>query len=134
MSNQSAKADRGKLRLSLVPPEIIWDVAVIREYGNLKYHDSENWRGVEVERYRDAAYRHFLRYLDDPHGVDEESGLPHLWHWACNVAFLCALESGGLPDPCEVEIKLPGEQASPRSVGITFADELSERRYNNATD
>ena len=55
MGNQSAKADRGKLRLSLVPPEIIWDVAVIREYGNLKYHDSENWRGVEVERYRDAA-------------------------------------------------------------------------------
>lgn len=23
---------------------------------------------------------------------DEDSGLPHLWHIACNVAFLCELD------------------------------------------
>lgn len=87
-----AKADEGKPRLSLVPRKIIWAIAAIREYGNKKYGDPENWRKVEPERYRDAAYRHFMRYLDDPTGVDEESGLPHLWHLACNVAFLCELE------------------------------------------
>lgn len=90
--NQTAKADEGKPRLTLVPRRIIWAIATIREYGNRKYHDPENWRQVEKERYRDAAYRHFMKYLDDPEGCDEESGLPHLWHLACNIAFLCEME------------------------------------------
>lgn len=87
-----AKDDSGKRKLSLVPRKIIWDIAAIREYGNVKYGDPDNWRKVEPERYRDAAFRHFLKYLDDPNGVDEESGLPHLWHLACNIAFLCEME------------------------------------------
>lgn len=90
--NQQAKADAGKPRLSLVPSEIIRNIAIIREYGTQKYGDPVNWRKVEPERYRDAAYRHLLAYIDDPASVDEESGLPHLWHLACNVAFLCELE------------------------------------------
>lgn len=90
--NQEAKADAGKLQLTLVPRRIIWDIAAIRRYGNIKYHDPENWRQVEPQRYRDAAFRHFMKYLDDPAGVDEESGLPHLWHLACNIAFLCEME------------------------------------------
>ena len=89
---QAAKTDAGKLQLTLVPREIIRAIAAIRMYGNAKYHDPENWRTVEPERYRDAAFRHFLAYLDDPQGVDEESGLPHLWHLACNVAFLVEME------------------------------------------
>lgn len=89
---QKAKADAGKPRLTLVPRKIIWFVAKIREYGNRKYGDPENWRKVDIQRYRDAAYRHFMAYLDDPHGVDEESGMPHLWHLACNIAFLCEME------------------------------------------
>ena len=95
-NKQEAKADAGKPRLSLVPRKIIWDIAAVREYGNKKYGDPNNWRRVEVERYRDALYRHFMRYLDDPDGVDEESGLPHLWHVACNIAFLC--EMGEIKD------------------------------------
>lgn len=93
MNKQEAKADAGKLRLTLVPRGIIRAVAAIREYGCAKYHDPENWRQVEPQRYRDAAFRHFMAYLDDPQGVDEESGLPHLWHLACNIAFLIEMES-----------------------------------------
>lgn len=94
MDNQKAKADAGKLKLTLVPRQIIRDIATIRMYGNAKYPDGgpDNWKRVEVERYRDAAFRHFLAYLDDPEGVDEESGYPHLWHLACNIAFLCEKE------------------------------------------
>lgn len=91
-NTQTAKADVGKPRLTLVPRRIIWTIARIREYGNRKYKDPDNWKQVEPQRYRDAAYRHFMAYLDDPHGVDEESGLPHLWHLACNIAFLCEME------------------------------------------
>lgn len=92
--NQTAKADYGKEELTLVPRRIIHDICAIRMYGNEKYHDPENWRKVEPERYRNAAFRHFLAYLDDPKGVDKESGFPHLWHLACNIAFLCEMEDG----------------------------------------
>ena len=90
--DQSIKADAGKPRLSLVPRKIIWAIAKIREYGTNKYGSSENWKAVDIQRYRDAAYRHFMAYLDNPKGKDLESGLYHLWHLACNVAFLCELE------------------------------------------
>ena len=89
MNDQTAKADAGKAQLTLVPRKIIWDIAAIREYGNEKYGDPENWRQVSDERYRNAAFRHFLAYLDDPNSVDQESGMPHLWHLACNIVFLC---------------------------------------------
>lgn len=94
MSDQKAKADAGKLRLTLVPRQMIWDVAEIREYGCEKYPDGgvDNWKQVEPERYRDAAFRHFMAYLDNPKGLDTESGKSHLKHLACNIAFLCELE------------------------------------------
>jgi hypothetical protein len=88
------KADYGKAKISLVPTRIIWDIAAIREYGNNKYPEGgpDNWTKVEKQRYRDAMCRHLLGYLDEPHSIDEESGFPHLWHLACNVAFLCEME------------------------------------------
>lgn len=93
MNNQEVKQDAGKLQLTLVPREIIRAVARVRMYAvSTKYKDPDNWKLVEVERYRDATFRHFLAYLDDPYGVDEESGLKHLDHLACNIAFLCELE------------------------------------------
>lgn len=92
--DQKAKADAGKPKLTLVPRQIIFDIAAIREYGNRKYPDGgvDNWKEVDVQRYRDAAFRHFMAYLDDPTGIDEESGLPHRWHLECNLAFLAELE------------------------------------------
>lgn len=95
MSDQTIKADAGKPRLSLVPTEIINQIARVREYGINKYPNGgpNNWKKVELDRYRDAAYRHLLAYIANPKEVDEESGLPHLAHLACNVAFLCELEA-----------------------------------------
>ena len=89
---QQAKADAGKPRLTLVPPEIIWAIAEVREYGCRKYGDPENWKKVSPQRYRDAMFRHMMAYLAAYHGKDPESGLPHLWHCATNIAFLCAME------------------------------------------
>lgn len=88
--NDANKFDGGKLRLSLVPPELIEAVAKIREYGCKKYGDSDSWKKVEPQRYKDALYRHLLA---DARGekTDAESGLPHIWHAACNIAFICAL-------------------------------------------
>lgn len=96
--SQEAKADSGKPKLTLVPDQIIYDIAEVREYGNRKYGDPDNWRTVEIERYRDAAFRHFLAYIREPDGKDEESGIEHLKHLACNIAFLCALEKNKKED------------------------------------
>ena len=90
---QEAKADQGKVRPTLVPTSLVLAVAAIREYGCKKYHDPDNWRRVEPQRYRDALYRHLLAYFAGEE-TDEESGLPHLWHAACNIAFLIELEGG----------------------------------------
>lgn len=92
--DQKIKADAGKPKLTLVPHQILYDIARVREYGNTKYPEGgkDNWKKVEIERYRDAAFRHFLLYLQEPKGLDRESGLPHLSHLACNIAFLCELE------------------------------------------
>lgn len=92
MNKQEAKADAGKLRLTLVPRGIIRAIAYVRQFGVEKYKDPDNWKQVEPQRYRDALCRHLLAYLDDPKSKDEESSLPHLWHAACNIAFLIEME------------------------------------------
>lgn len=92
MNDQNCKKDAGKPQLTLVPQQIIYDIARVREFGIEKYHERDSWKRVDIQRYRDAAYRHFLAYLADPQGVDEESGLTHLSHLACNIAFLCDME------------------------------------------
>ena len=94
MRDQNIKADGGKPQVRFVPSQIVRDIARVREYGIEKYKDPDNWKKVEIERYIDAMYRHVLEYIDDPDGFDSESGLPHLWHVACNVAFLCELKKG----------------------------------------
>lgn len=87
MCDQAIKADAGKLRLTLVPPSLTRAVAAILGYGITKYGRAESWREVGPERYKDALYRHWLAYLSGEEN-DPESGYPHLWHLACNAAFL----------------------------------------------
>ena len=91
--NQSteAKKDTGKPHPSYVPVELIKEVMAIREMGTAKYGSPDNWKKVSIERYHDAMLRHVLACWEDPFSVDEESGLLHLSHIACNVAFMLAL-------------------------------------------
>jgi len=88
MSDQKLKMDAGKLRLTLVPTEPIRAIARVMHNGLDKGYTEGSWREVECPRLRDALYRHFLDYLDDPYGADEESGLPHLEHLLWNAAAL----------------------------------------------
>ena len=95
--SDNLKFDDNKPRLDLVPPELIEAVGIVRTYGVSKYGDSESWKQVEPHRYRAALMRHMCLYIKEPDGVDKESGLPHLWHIACNVAFLIALNADKCP-------------------------------------
>lgn len=81
----------GKLRLSLVPIEGIRAVAQVMQTALSKYK-AGSWRYVPPEMYKDAAFRHLLKCIEDPLGKDEESGLPHSAHLAACGLILAALE------------------------------------------
>lgn len=94
--DQEAKADVGKLPVNLVPTQIVRDIAEVRQYGNEKYGDPNNWRKVAKLRYVAALERHLLAYKDylngDDDGFDKESEIEHHKHMACNMAFICEME------------------------------------------
>ena len=49
--DQQAKSDAGKPHPSYVPVSLINAVMAVREHGNRKYGDPDNWKQVEPERY-----------------------------------------------------------------------------------
>lgn len=88
LDSQEAKHDHGKLEISLVPPAIIEAVAEVRMYGTSKYGDRDNWLEVEKQRYIDALLRHTVEFMRDYGSKDDESGIEHIKHMACNIAFI----------------------------------------------
>lgn len=90
-TDQSKKADANKMRASIIPLDILTAIAAVREYGIEKYNTVDGWKEVKAVRYYDALFRHMIAMQGNLNAVDEESGLLHLWHVACNAAFLCAL-------------------------------------------
>jgi Domain of unknown function (DUF5664) len=97
--SEGKKFDGGKPKLAMVLGYFSNAIRLLGEvgtYGNKKYasgyHD-HNWMEVEnaVERYRDAAARHFLSYLGGEK-IDTESGLPHLSHASWNLNALTEIE------------------------------------------
>ena len=87
-NNQPAKQDNGKPIYTHVPVGVIKAVEKVRAYGNAKYHSPDNWKQVESQRYWDATVRHVIGAWDDYTAIDPESGLPHIYHALCNLAFL----------------------------------------------
>ena len=90
--DQQAKADQGKPCPSLCLVSLIDAVTAVRMFGLKKYHDPDSWKQVEPERYHQAMLRHILAAWNDPYKRDPESGLPHIAHVACNIAFLLEMK------------------------------------------
>lgn len=98
-TDYTIKYDQNKPKLSQFPREAMEAVAEVMEYGARKY-GSGTWSRVEAQRYVDAAARHLYAMQDiDENGrecinlskIDEESGLEHLYHLACNVVYAVAI-------------------------------------------
>lgn len=85
--DQSVKHDGGKRRLELIPTTAYEALGDVLTYGAKLYGDN-TWNRVDRERYVGALLRHLCLYLDDPLGVDKESGLPHIDHVFTNAMFL----------------------------------------------
>lgn len=91
------KNDKGKTRLDLVPTTIIEAIGEVMTDA-LRIYTEGSWRYVEKWRFRAAAFRHWLKYMRDPRMLDDDSGLPHLYHVATNIAFLIELEGYDVRD------------------------------------
>lgn len=86
------KHDEHKNRLDLIEPQFIEGVGDVLTFGANKY-EPNNWQNVDdaENRYYAAAMRHLLAWRRGEK-TDEESGLSHLKHAACNLMFLLHFE------------------------------------------
>lgn len=88
------KDDRGKVRMELIPPELLEAVGDILTFGAEKYAD-RNWEyGMKWSRPFGALMRHMWAWWRGENN-DPETGRSHLWHAACCIAFLVAYEARG---------------------------------------
>lgn len=104
-SNSGQKFDQGKLRYDLIPPEPLEAMASVLTHGAEKYAP-DNWKQVPhaVERYQSAMWRHFQAWRKGE-TLDPDSGLPHLHHALCNLAFLVWFEEHPAPESPETTSK-----------------------------
>jgi len=101
MHKEGLKFDEGKVRIELVPSEIIYAIAKILTFGAQKY-DDRNWElGMKWSRVFGACMRHMWCWWAGKGPTtknfvfgetDEETGYSHLWHAACCIAFLVTYE------------------------------------------
>lgn len=109
------KHDAGKAPLSLIPHESLTGTAEVLAFGAKKYA-AHNWRGgFHWSRLTDAALRHITAF-NSGEDTDPESGLSHIDHAACCIAFLQAHIKSKLgkddrykavPDPVQLPLALP---------------------------
>jgi len=83
---EGLKYDEDKLRWDLLPYDALEKIVEILTYGAKKYSPN-NWQKVESNRYYAAMMRHMVAELKGE-DCDQESGLLHLSHLACNAIFL----------------------------------------------
>lgn len=82
------KFDGGKLRYGLTPPLAFAEMVKVLTFGAEKY-EPDNWKKVPESktRYFDALERHVWAWKMGEQ-IDPESGIHHLAHAMCCLAFL----------------------------------------------
>lgn len=112
------KFDGQKPKMDLLfdgTPNALLEVGKVLTFGAKKYA-AHNWKQVEggTTRYKAALIRHLLAQSAGEK-VDQDSGLPHLAHIACNALFLLELE---LNDNERKETKEDNTEIAGAAVGV----------------
>jgi hypothetical protein len=88
---EGCKDDQEKLPYHLLPPELMEGVATVLQFGARKYAP-RNWElGMSWSRPFSALMRHMWAWWRGEK-ADPETGMSHLWHAGCCLAFLIAYE------------------------------------------
>lgn len=84
------KYDNGKVDLSILPFESLERVSRVMMFGEEKY-GRDNWRHLEDpdKRLMKAMLRHISEIIKG-NRYDNETGMEHIAHVACNALFLCS--------------------------------------------
>ncbi len=91
MSEGGTKNDKGKVRVDLVHPLFIVQIARVMEHGAEKYTEWDWTKGFKWTRLYASTLRHLYAWFCGE-DLDPESGLPHLSHAAANLMMLSGLE------------------------------------------
>ena len=96
-TDKGLKYDGEKVRMDLLEPSVLVEEAKVLTYGALKY-EAWNWaQGINEDRLYGAALRH-LAAAASGETFDPESGLYHLAHARCMLAFWLAGKLSERPD------------------------------------
>lgn len=88
---EGVKHDQGKEPFQLLPPELLFSVSEVLRFGAEKYAP-RNWeKGMHWSRVFGSLMRHMWRWWGGE-SRDDETGLSHLAHAGCCLAFLIAYE------------------------------------------
>lgn len=88
-TTEAVRYNQDKLRYDLIPPEFVTAIAEVFTFGAQKYTPN-NWKGFtpeQREEIKGSLLRHIYAYLEGEEN-DPESGLSHLAHAGCNLAFM----------------------------------------------
>ena len=121
--SQPQKFDGGKIRLELIPPEWTWGVGAVLTFGAQKYA-AGNWatgNGFEWSRLIGATERHLTAFKSGEN-LDPESGLSHLYHAGCMLAFLAAHVERGRGVDDRIAIGVQRAVADMATAGVSSAD------------
>ena len=95
MTEVGRKDDQDKIRMDLIPSELLIATATILTFGARKY-SARNWeKGMSWGRVYGALQRHLWAWWGGDN-TDGETGHSHLWHAACCLCFLIAYEARGI--------------------------------------
>ena len=86
---KGVKHDQGKDQWHLLPLSVLHGIVKVMTYGATKY-SPDGWKTVEdgEKRYYSAFKRHFYAHHCGE-WLDEESGLPHIFHAATDILMWC---------------------------------------------
>lgn len=101
---EGRKNDGGKPRYDLLPPELLDGIARVLTFGADKYGE-RNWElGMSWGRPFAALMRHMWAWWQGE-ARDPETGMSHLWHAGCCIAFLIAYEQRRIGTDDRADVK-----------------------------
>ena len=124
----------GKIRHDLISAWALEQLAKVYTYGTIKYDDDNWWKGL---KWRKEVFGCILRHVwkwTRGEKYDDESGVHHLAHAACNCFFLMEYERNkiGIDDRCPYNFDLMNESDREKYIQHwrRLADEGREKEYN----